>query len=118
MKAAPALIPARKAGAERPPRLALRFAAYTGIVLLVVGVAMLWVVQRDVTSRAESRAEQQTQQAAEATLRSHLKRSDFAAPVDPKRRTALDAVFEDPAFLSGVLRATLYSPMGRVTYST
>ena len=118
MKASPALIPARKAGAERPPRLALRFAAYTGIVLLVVGVAMLWVVQRDVTSRAESRGEQQTQQVAEATLRSHLKRSDFAAPVDPKRRTALDAVFEDPAFLSGVLRATLYSPMGRVTYST
>jgi PAS domain S-box-containing protein len=118
MKASPALIPARKAGAERPPRLALRFAAYTGIVLLVVGVAMLWVVQRDVTSRAESRAEQQTQQVAEATLRSHLKRSDFAGPVDPERRAALDAVFEDPAFLSGVLRATLYSPKGRVTYST
>jgi PAS domain S-box-containing protein len=118
MKASPALIPSRKAGAERPPRLALRFAVYTGIVLLVVGVAMLWVVQRDVTGRAESRAEQQTQKVAEATLRSHLKRSDFSAPVDPKRRAALDAVFEDPAFLSGVLRATLYSPNGRVTYST
>jgi PAS domain S-box-containing protein len=118
MNASPALIPARKAGAERPPRLALRFAAYTGVVLLVVGVAMLWVVQRDVTSRAESRAEQQTQHVAEATLRSHLKRSDFAAPVEPKRRAALDAVFEDPTFLSGVLRATLYSPKGRVTYST
>lgn len=118
MKASPALIPARKAGAERPPRLALRFAAYTGVVLLVVGVAMLWVLQRDVTSRAESRVEQQTQQVAEATLRSHLKRSDFAAPVDPRRRAALDTVFEDPAFLSGVLRATLYNPSGRVTYST
>jgi PAS domain S-box-containing protein len=118
MKASPALIPARKASAERPPRLALRFAAYTGVVLLVVGVAMLWVLQRDVTSRAESLVEQQTQQVAEATLRSHLKRSDFAAPVDGKRQAALDAVFEDPTFLSGVLRATLYSPRGRVTYST
>jgi len=118
MKASPVLIPGRNPGAERPPRLALRFAAYTGIVLLLLGVAMLWVLQRDVTSRAESRVEQQTQQVAEATLRTHLKRSDFAAPVGPKRRVALDAVFEDRTFLGGVLRATLYSPRGRVTYST
>ncbi len=118
MKASPALIPARSAGAERPPRLALRFAAYTGIVLLVVGMAMLWVLQRDVTSRAESRVERQTQQVAEATLRSHLKRSDFAKPVDAKRRAALDAVFEDETFLNGILRATLYDPSGKVTYST
>ncbi|MFI5026142.1 MAG: sensor histidine kinase [Solirubrobacterales bacterium] len=118
MKASPALIPARISGAERPPRLALRFAAYTGIVLLVVGLGMLWVIQRDVTTRAESLVEEQTQQVAEATLRGHLKRSDFAVPVDAKRRAALDVVFNDRTFLNGILRATLYSPRGRVTYST
>ncbi len=120
MNASPALIPARPAppGAEKPPRLALRFAAYTGIVLLVVGVLILWVLQRDVTSRAESRVEQQAQQVAEATLRTHLKSSDFSKPVGPKRRLALDAVFQDKTFLSEILRATLYNPNGRVTYST
>ena len=120
MNASPALSSERPAplGAERPPRLALRFAAYTGIVLLVVGVAILWVLQRDVTSRAESRVEQQTQQVAEATLRTHLKSVDFSTPVGPRRRAALDAVFQDKTFLNGILRATLYDPNGRVTYST
>jgi PAS domain S-box-containing protein len=120
MNASPALISERPAplAAERPPRLALRFAAYTGFVLLVVGVAILWVLQRDVTSRAESRVEQQTQQVAEATLRTHLKRADFSRPVGPGRRAALDAVFQDKTFLSGILRATLYNPSGQVTYST
>ena len=120
MNASPALISERPEalGAERPPRLALRFAAYTGIVLLVVGVAILWVLQRDVTSRAESRVEQQTQQVAEATLRTHLKSVDFSTPVGPRRRAALDAVFQDKTFLNGILRATLYDPNGRVTYST
>src|ERR671924_922647 len=112
-----ALVPTRT-GAERPPRLAFRFAAYTGVVLLVVGVAMLWVLQRDVTSRAERRVERQTQQVAEATLRAHLRRADFASPVPAKRREELDTVFEDNTFLGGILEATLYSPSGRVTYST
>ncbi|HYZ19730.1 MAG TPA: ATP-binding protein [Gaiellaceae bacterium] len=116
-RAKPAVIPSR-AGAERPPRLAFRFAAYTGVVLLVVGVAMLWVLQRDVTSRAERRVERQTQQVAEATLRAHLRRADFASPVPPARRRELDAVFENNTYLGGILEATLYSPTGRVTYST
>src|SRR5919108_1779954 len=105
-RAKPAVIPSR-AGAERPPRLAFRFAAYTGVVLLVVGVAMLWVLQRDVPSRAERRVQRQTQQVAEATLRAHLRRADFAAPVPARRRDQLDTVFEDNTLLGGILQATL-----------
>jgi PAS domain S-box-containing protein len=104
------------AGAQ-PPRLALRFAVYTGIALLVVAVAMLWVLERDVETRAEQRAVAQTQQVAEATLRRHLRGADFARPVDPKRRRALDAVFAD-IVVGGFVRATLFNQNGRVTYST
>jgi PAS domain S-box-containing protein len=103
--------------ANKPPRLALRFALYTGIALLVVAIGMLWVLERDVETRAEERAVAQTQQVAEATLRRHLKGSDFARPVPQERRRALDAVFADIA-VGGLVRATLFNRNGHVTYST
>jgi PAS domain S-box-containing protein len=103
--------------AAKPPRLALRFAIYTGIALLVVAIAMLWVLERDVETRAEQRAVAQTQQVAEATLRRHLRGSDFARPADLKRQRALDTVFGD-IVVGGFVRATLFDRGGRVTYST
>ena len=112
MEASPALIPTRTLGAERPPRLVLRFAAYTGLVLLVAGLATLFVLERDVTSRAEHRVESQGQAVAEATLRRDLNRADFSGPVSVKRRTALDQVFKDRVFLAGVVQASLYDADG------
>jgi PAS domain S-box-containing protein len=103
--------------ASRPPRLALRFAVYTGVALVVVGVAMLWVLERDVETRAEQRAVTQTQQVAEATLHRHLQGSDFARPVGRQRRRALDRDFGE-IVVSGFVRATLFNRSGRVTYST
>jgi PAS domain S-box-containing protein len=104
--------------AERPPRLVLRFAVYTGLVLLVAGLGMLFVLERDLTSRAEQRVESQSQAVAEATLKEHLTRNDFIRPVSPRRRSALDRVFNDRLVLAGVVQATLYRPDGVVTYST
>ncbi|HEX7255656.1 MAG TPA: ATP-binding protein [Gaiellaceae bacterium] len=96
----------------------LRFAAYTGVVLLVAGIAMLYVLERDITTRAEQRVETQSQAVAEASLRQHLTRADFRRPVAAKRRAALDRVFRDRVFLAGVVQATLYNARGLVTYST
>jgi PAS domain S-box-containing protein len=118
MTASPALTPISAERAERPPRLVLRFAVYTGIVLLVAGLGMLYVLERDLTSRAEQRVESQSQAVAEATLKEHLTRDDFARPVAPRRRAALDRVFKDRLVLAGVVQATLYRPDGIVTYST
>lgn len=110
--------PARTSlAATKPPRLALRFAVYTGIALVVVAIAMLWVLERDVETRAEERAVAQTQQVAEVTLKRHLRSSDFARSVEPNRRQALDTVFDD-IVVGGFVRATLFSSTGRVTYST
>jgi PAS domain S-box-containing protein len=118
MPATTVLTPARKSVvASKPPRLALRFAVYTGLALLVVAVAVLWVLDRDVETRAEQRAVAQTQQIAEATLRRHLRGADFASPVDAKRGHALDKVFDD-IVVGGFVRATLFNRSGRVTYST
>lgn len=103
--------------ATNPPRLALRFAVYTGIALMVVAVAILWVLNRDVETRAEQRAVAQTQQVAEATLRRHLRGSDFAHPVSPARQAALDGTFDD-IVVGGLLRASLFNRRGNVTYST
>jgi PAS domain S-box-containing protein len=103
--------------ASKPPRLALRFAVYTGLALIVVAVAMLWVLDRDVETRAEQRAVAQTQQVAEATLRRHLQGPDFARPVVLSRRRDLDRVFED-IVVGGFVRATLFNRSGKVTYST
>jgi PAS domain S-box-containing protein len=103
--------------AANPPRLALRFAVYTGLALLVVAVAVLWVLDRDVESRAEQRAVAQTQQVAEATLRRHLRGSDFTRPVDGTRERELNRVFDD-IVVGGFVRATLFNRAGDVTYST
>jgi PAS domain S-box-containing protein len=103
--------------AARPPRLALRFALYTGIALVVVAVAMLWILKRDVETRAEERAVGQTQQLAEAPLRRHLEGRDFARPVIPARRRELDEVFTD-IVAGGFIRATLFNRLGEITYST
>src|SRR5512134_596353 len=82
MNVSPALVSRRASGAERPPRLVLRFAVYTGLVLLVAGLAMLFVLERDITTRAEARVESQSKAVAEATLKQHLTRKDFRRPVD------------------------------------
>jgi PAS domain S-box-containing protein len=108
---------ARTSAGARPPRLALRFALYTGVALVVVGAAMLWVLERDVETRAEQRAVAQTQQVAEAALRRNLRGSDFAHPVAAPRRRALDALFAD-IVVGGLVRATLFNRQGDVTYST
>jgi PAS domain S-box-containing protein len=110
--------PALMSKAERPPRLVLRFAVYTGCVLLVAGLAMLFILERDITSGAEQRVETQSRAVAEATFKQHLTRADFVRPVSAKRRAALDMVFQDRVFLAGVVQATLFDHDRRVTYST
>jgi PAS domain S-box-containing protein len=105
------------AGSARPPRLALRFALYTGIALTVVGLALLWVLKGDVETRAEQRAVTQTQFVAEATLQRHLRLADFNRPVGLARRGRLDAVFSD-IVVGGFVRSSLFNPKGVITYST
>jgi PAS domain S-box-containing protein len=118
METSPAFIRTRALGAERPPRLVLRFTIYSGIVLLVVAVGILYVLKRDIESRAEHRTETQTQLVARAAIHRGLKLSDFSETIPARRRRTLDDLFEHRVFAVGFVRATLYDRNGVVTYST
>jgi signal transduction histidine kinase len=99
------------------PRLRLRFALYTGLVLLGTGLAIALLVNREVESRAARTVENQARAVAVANLRRELRASDFAGPVSPARRKALDALFRHSIVVPGVVGGGLVAPNGTVTYS-
>ena len=68
------------AGANRPPRLILRFAMYSAIALLLAGAGILWFARH----AAESRSEREVLERAQMTsllLADRFQPSDFEAPV-------------------------------------
>jgi signal transduction histidine kinase len=101
----------------RPPRLVLRFALYTGIILAAAGVAILWLVDRQVAGRAERTVEHQAQLVAQEDLKRRLRASDFAAPVGPARLAALDVLFRRQVLIPGVVGARLVNRQGTITYA-
>ena len=101
-----------------PPRLVLRFAVSTCVALALAAAAILMVVRHLVTVQAEHAATAQARVIASSTLRSSLAASDFARPVDGRRRAQLDELFRSGVLDEGVLVAELYAPNGTVTYST
>ena len=101
-----------------PPRLVLRFAVSTCVALALAAAAILMVVRHLVTVQAEHAATAQARVIASSTLRSSLAASDFARPVDARRRAQLDELFRSGVLDEGVLVAELYAPNGTVTYST
>jgi signal transduction histidine kinase len=109
---------ARTIGVTEPkPRLRLRFALYTGLVLLGTGLAITWLVNREVENRAARTVENQVRAVAVTNLRRELRPSDFAGPVSPARRKALDAIFRHSIVVPGVVGGGLVAPDGTVTYS-
>ncbi|HEX3267882.1 MAG TPA: ATP-binding protein [Gaiellaceae bacterium] len=99
------------------PRIVLRFAIYTGVVLLLAGLATLWIVNREVADRATRTVETQARVVAEENLRSHLRASDFVAPVSARRRQTLDTFFRNSILIPGVVGARLVNRDGRITYA-
>jgi signal transduction histidine kinase len=102
---------------EGQPRLVLRFALYAGVVLLAAGLAIAWVVNREVAGRAERTVQNQARAVAEANLRSHLRASDFTSPVTPQRRATLDRVFRQNNLIPGVVGGRLIGRNGTITYA-
>ncbi|HKD33886.1 MAG TPA: ATP-binding protein [Gaiellaceae bacterium] len=100
------------------PRLRLRFALYTGVVLLGVGLAVTWLVNREVAQRAARTVQAQARAVALTNLRRQLRPSDFAGPVSPERRAALDALFRTSIIVPGVVGGRLFARDGTITYST
>jgi diguanylate cyclase (GGDEF)-like protein len=103
---------------ERAPRLVLRFALVTAAGLTLAAAVILVVVQHAYTLQAERHAIERTQLTVQGVLAERLRPSDLAAPVKGTRRRQLDVLFAGKVLSSENLVGTLYSPSGRVTYST
>jgi signal transduction histidine kinase len=101
---------------EHQPRLLLRFALYSGAVLLAAGLAIAWLVNREVANRAEHTVEQQAAAVVAGNLSARLQAADFRAPVSPARRTSLDTLFRRSILIPGVVGGRVISPTGTITY--
>ena len=99
------------------PRLVLRFALYTGAVLLAAGIAVLSIVDREVAGRAQRTVETQARAVATQTLRRQVRASDFAHPVSPARRRQLDRLFLARILIPGVVGGRLVNADGVITYA-
>jgi signal transduction histidine kinase len=102
---------------ERGPRLVLRFALYAGAVLLAAGLAIAWLVNREVASRAQRTLEGQAHAVVAANLSEQLRSSDFRAPVTRDRRDSLDRLFRQSILIPGVVGGRLVGPDGTITYA-
>jgi signal transduction histidine kinase len=104
-------------GRENAPRLVLRFALYSGAVLLAAGLAILWTINHEIASRARQTVESQAQTVAQQNLRGRLRPSDFEAPVKGRRLAQLDQLFEPEVLLPGVVGTRLVNAKGTITYA-
>jgi signal transduction histidine kinase len=102
---------------ERQPRLVLRFALYAGAVLLAAGLAIAYLVNREVANRAERTVEQQAAAVVSRNLSARLRAADFRTSVSPARRAALDTLFRRSILIPGVVGGRLIGPSGTVTYA-
>jgi hypothetical protein len=95
----------------------LRFALYSGAVLLAAGLAILWTVDHEITARARHAVEVQGQTVAQQSLRGRLLPSDFKAPVRGRRLAQLDELFRREVFTPGVIGTRLVNREGTITYA-
>jgi diguanylate cyclase (GGDEF)-like protein len=100
-----------------PPRLVLRFAAYTAIGLALAGAAILLVLVHIERAQAERQATLQARLVADA-LRDRVTAQDLRAPVTVARRLVLDREVARRALGGGTLRVDVLDATGRVTYSS
>jgi signal transduction histidine kinase len=101
----------------KPPRLVLRFAIYTGVVLLAAGLAILWTVNHEVAARAQRTVEAQARSFAEENLRHQLLTSDFAKPVRGQGLATLDDLFRRRVLIPGIVGTRLFNRSGTITYA-
>jgi PAS domain S-box-containing protein len=115
----PPLAEAAPASAERPPRLLLKFALYSGLAFAVAAGVGVWITRHDATVRAEHSVWADAKFTADQLARDDLAKTAMRAPVsDPGTLAQLDELFGRKALDRGVLRVTLFSRTGQVTYST
>jgi len=105
-------------GVQRPPRLVLRFAVSTAVLLSIGAFVILIFVRQHAISQAESADVFHSRFVVRSVLGERLRPGDFAERVGPQRAAMLDAVVRSDILVGDSRALELYSPAGRVTYST
>ena len=104
---------------HRPPRLVFRFGLYAGLALLCAAAGGTWLARHQATARAERDVWADAKFTADRLGRDDFSRIALARPVrDPGTVGQLDELFGRVALSRGVVRVTLFSRAGQVTYST
>jgi PAS domain S-box-containing protein len=104
---------------HRPPRLVSRFGLYAGLALVCAAAGGTWLARHQATARAERDVWADAKFTADRLGRDDLSRIALARPVrDPGTVGQLDELFGRVALSRGVVRVTLFSRAGQVTYST
>jgi diguanylate cyclase (GGDEF)-like protein len=103
---------------QNPPRLVLRFAVSTAVLLALGAFAILIFVRQHAISQAESASVFHARFVTRSVLGERLVPSDFAAAVSKDRATALDRVINRDVLVGDSLGLILYGPDGRVTYAS
>ena len=103
---------------SRPPRLVLRFAIYSGVLLALAAGSILVFVRHSERGRAEQASTREARVIADSLLSDRLGGSDFRQPATGTRLAALDRLFHQRVLVDDVVRADLVDPRGLVVYST
>ena len=105
-------------GAQRPPRLVLRFAVSTAVLLAIGAFVILIFVRQHAISQAEDAAVFHSRFVVRSVLGDRLRPGDFSSAVGPDRRAMLDSVVQSDILVGDSRALELYGRDGRITYST
>ncbi|HSC73400.1 MAG TPA: GGDEF domain-containing protein, partial [Gaiellaceae bacterium] len=103
---------------QRPPRLVLRFAVSTAVLLALGAFVILVFVRQHAVSQAESAAIFHSRFVVRSVLGDRLRPGDFARPVNADRKAMLDSVVQSDILVGDSRALELYSRNGQLTYST
>jgi diguanylate cyclase (GGDEF)-like protein len=102
---------------QEPPRLVLRFAVSTALLLSLGAFVILIFVRQHAITQAESAGVFHARFVTRSVLGEELRPSDFAQPVDRQRAALLNRIANRDVLVGDTLRLVLYGRDGRVTYS-
>jgi diguanylate cyclase (GGDEF)-like protein len=110
--------PASSAGTQKPPRLVLRFAVSTGVLLSLGAFVILIFVRQHAITQAESAAVFHARFVVRSVVGERLAPADFAGHVDGERAALLDRLMNRDVLVGDTLSTSLYDRDGRVTYAS
>jgi diguanylate cyclase (GGDEF)-like protein len=110
--------PKNAAGVPRPPRLVLRFAVSTAVLLSLGAFVILIFVRQHAIAQAEGASVFHARFVLRSVVGERLTPSDFGKPLGERRSAALNRLMNRDVLVGETLGVVLYGRDGRVTYAS